>query len=118
MRRHLKNLCFKTFLMVSWGAYFVFFTLPTRVLNIHNSCKNAIIKMGVHLGVTGLHPLHSPSFVRVCFTPKHTLTFMGPWTSLLIRSPMLRLRQVKNILYCITNHPTPSTKNRNTCISI
>ncbi len=30
-------------------------------------------KVGVHLGVIGLHPLHSPPFVKVCFTLKHTL---------------------------------------------
>jgi hypothetical protein len=36
---------------------------------------SATLKVGVHLGVIGLHPLHSPPFVRetVCFTPKHTL---------------------------------------------
>jgi hypothetical protein len=32
----------------------------------------------MHLGVIGLHPLHSPSFVKVCFTSKHIFGLMGP----------------------------------------
>jgi hypothetical protein len=31
-----------------------------------------IPKMRVHLGVIGLNLLHSPSFVRMCFTFEHT----------------------------------------------
>jgi len=46
---------------------------------------------GSGLGVIRLHPLHSPSFVIVCFTPKHTFAVMGYWTSLLIVNLMLRL---------------------------
>jgi hypothetical protein len=45
-------------------------------------------KVGVHLGVIGLHPLHSPPFVKVCFTPKHFFALMGPWTSHLVTNPM------------------------------
>jgi hypothetical protein len=33
----------------------------------------------MHLGIIELHPLHSPSFVRVCFTPKHMVCHLhGP----------------------------------------
>jgi len=42
---------------------------------------SATPKVGVHLGVIGLHPLHFPPFVKVCFTPKHTLDLMGPCIS-------------------------------------
>jgi hypothetical protein len=74
------------------GAQFgVFFPFLTKVLNIHNSHKSATFKVGVHLGVIGLHPLHSPPFVKVCFTPKHILIFMGPYISHLVANPMLRL---------------------------
>jgi hypothetical protein len=47
--------------------------LSTKVLNIHNSHTSATLKVGVHLGVIRLHPLHSPPFVKVCFIPKHIL---------------------------------------------
>jgi hypothetical protein len=50
--------------------------------------------VGVHLGVIGLHPLHFPPFVRVCFTPKHNLGFMGHCTSHFIANSMLRLWQL------------------------
>ncbi len=50
-------------------------------------------KVGVDLGVIGLHPLHSPPFVKVCFTPKHTLGLMGPCNSHLVTNPMLGLQQ-------------------------
>jgi hypothetical protein len=56
------------------GPIWCLFTFPIKVLNIWDSCTNVTSKMGlVHLGVIGLHPLHSPPFVTVCFTPKHTL---------------------------------------------
>jgi hypothetical protein len=58
---------------------------------------NAIPKVGVHLGVIGLHPLDSPSFVRVCFTPKHTFGLMGLCASHFVANPMLGLRQVCNV---------------------
>jgi hypothetical protein len=48
-----------------------------KVLNIRNSRMIAIPKVGVHLGIIGLHPLHSPPFVRMCFTPKHI--FLASW---------------------------------------
>jgi hypothetical protein len=96
----------------------VFFALPTKALNIRNSCMNAIPKVGMHLEVVRLYHLHSPSFVKVCFTPKHIPALMGPWTSFLVKNPMLKLWQVRNILYCITNPFTSFTKIRNTCISI
>jgi len=31
----------------------------------------------MRLGVIGLHPLHSPPFVKMCFTPKHAFGLMG-----------------------------------------
>jgi hypothetical protein len=71
----------------------VFVYFSKKALNIHNSLMSAIPKEGMHLGVIGLHPLHSPPFVKVCFIPKHTLGLMGPCTSHLIVNPMLGLRQ-------------------------
>jgi hypothetical protein len=53
---------------------------------------NATPKVGVHLGIVKLHPLHSPAFVKMCFTSKHTFDFMGPCTSHLVTNPMLRLQ--------------------------
>jgi hypothetical protein len=55
------------------GLIWCLFTFPTKVLNICNSCTNATPRVRVHLGVIGLYPLHFPPFVRMCFTPKHTL---------------------------------------------
>ncbi len=53
-------------------ACWCLFLFPTKVLNIHNFHMNVTPKMGVHLGVIGIHLLHSPLVVKVCFTPKHT----------------------------------------------
>jgi len=53
---------------------------------------SATPKVGMHLGVIGLHPLHSPPFVKVCFTPKHTLGLMGIYISHFVADPMLGLR--------------------------
>ncbi len=73
------------------GPIWCLFSFPTKALNIHNSHTNVTLEVGVHLGVIGLHLLHSPPFVRVCFTPKHTLNFMGPYTSHFVVDPMLGL---------------------------
>jgi hypothetical protein len=51
-------------------------------------------KVEMHLRIIGLHPLHSPPFVRVCFTTKHTLNLMGPYTSYLIANLMLKLQHI------------------------
>jgi hypothetical protein len=40
----------------------------------------------------GSHPLHSPPFLRVCFTPKHIICLMGPYISHLFANPMLGLQ--------------------------
>jgi hypothetical protein len=56
----------------------VFFAFPTKALNIHNSSINVTFEMGVHLGVIGLHPLHSPPFLKMCFTPKQFSWLHGP----------------------------------------
>jgi hypothetical protein len=53
------------------------FTFLTKAMNIQDSRMSATPKVGVHLGVIGFHPLHSPPFVRMCFTPKHT--FLALW---------------------------------------
>ncbi len=63
MWRHFKHLCFKTFLMVSWGPIWCLFAFPTKALNIHNPCMNVTPKVEMHLGVIGLHLLHYPPFV-------------------------------------------------------
>jgi hypothetical protein len=47
--------------------------LPFLIIYFVLLCTSAIPKVGVHLGVIKLHPLHSPPFVRMCFTPKHIL---------------------------------------------
>ncbi len=55
------------------GPIWCLLTFPTKVLNSRDSRMNVIPKVGMHLGVVVFHRLHSPPFVRVCFTPKHTL---------------------------------------------
>ncbi len=42
--------------------------------------------------VLGSHPFHFPPFVRMCFTPKHTLNLIVFCTSHLITNPMLGLQ--------------------------
>jgi hypothetical protein len=69
--------------------------LPTKALNIRNFHANATPKVGVHLGVIGLHPLHSPPFVKMCFTPKHTLDLMDLCISHLVTNLMLELRHLR-----------------------
>jgi hypothetical protein len=54
---------------------------------------SATSKVEVHLGIICFHPLHSPSFVRVYFTLKHTLYFMGLCISHFAADPMLGLWQ-------------------------
>jgi hypothetical protein len=61
-------------------------------MNFHNSLTSATPKVGVHLGIIGLHPLHSSPFVKVCFIPKHILALMGPCTSHLVTNPILGLQ--------------------------
>jgi hypothetical protein len=50
--------------------------------------------MGMHLGVIGFQPLHSPPFARVCFTPKHTLDLTGLYILHFVANPMLGLQQL------------------------
>jgi hypothetical protein len=69
--------------------------LPTKALNIRNFRANATPKVGVHLGIIGLHPLQFPPFVKVCFTPKHTLGLMGLCISHLVTNLMLKLRHLR-----------------------
>jgi len=88
---HFKHLCFKPFLMASWGLNWCFFTFPTKILKIHNSCMSATPKVGVHLGTIGLHPLHSPSFVKLCFTPNTFFWPHGPLHSTLSRKPNVKV---------------------------
>jgi hypothetical protein len=49
------------------------------------------------LGVIGLHPLHSPPFVKMCFTLKHIFGLMG---LTFCRKPNVRV--ATNIVYNIT----------------
>jgi hypothetical protein len=83
---------FNRILVAQFG---VFFSFSTKALNIHNSCTSVIPKVGVHLGVIGLHSLHFSPFVKVCFTPKHTLCVMGPCTSHFVVNRIATLRQLK-----------------------
>ncbi len=73
------------------GLIWCLFTFLTKALNIRNSSTNVIPKMGIHLGVIKFHPLHSPPFMKVCFTSKHTFGFIGPCTSHLFTNSMLKL---------------------------
>jgi hypothetical protein len=57
----------------------------------------------MHLGVIGFLPLHSPPFVKVCFTPKHIFDLMGLCTSHLVMNSMLKLWHLMNIC---SNSPT------------
>jgi hypothetical protein len=58
----------------------------------------------MHLGVIGLHPLHCPPFVKVCFTCKHSLGPMGLCISHLVANLMLGLRQMAFILGYVFEH--------------
>ncbi len=91
MQGNFKHLRFKKFLIVSWGPNWCLFVFSTKVLNICNFHMSVSPKVGVHLGIIGLHPLHSSSFVKVCFTPKHILGLMGPYVSHFVANPMLGL---------------------------
>jgi hypothetical protein len=42
------------------GPIWCLFAFPTKALNIHNSSTNVTPKVGMHLGIIGFHPLHSP----------------------------------------------------------
>jgi hypothetical protein len=59
----------RIFLWCPRGSMWCLFTFPIKTLNIHNSHTSPIPKVGVHLGIIGLHPLHFLPFVKVCFTP-------------------------------------------------
>jgi hypothetical protein len=88
------------------GPMSCIFAFPTKVLNICNSHTSVIPKVGMHLGIIGIHPLHSSPFVRVFFTLKHILSLMGPCTSHFIVNPMLRLRKIFYQLkeFCVIVH--------------
>jgi hypothetical protein len=78
MQGHFKHLHFKKILMVSWGPNLVFVFFSNHGFEHLQFLHDCNPKVGVHLGVIGLHPLHSPPFVRMCFTPKHTFQPHGP----------------------------------------
>jgi hypothetical protein len=71
---HFNNLCFKTFLMASWGPNLVFVCLSNQGLNIRNS----------HTSATPVH-------LRVIGFPPCTLGLMGPYITHLVTNPMLNL---------------------------
>jgi hypothetical protein len=91
MRGQFKHLNFKTFIMCHEGPIWCFFAFPTKALNVHDSHTNATPKVEMHLGVIGLHPLHSPPFMKVCFTPKHILLASCPLHSTLNHEPNVRV---------------------------
>jgi len=64
-----------------FGSNWCLFAFPTKALNIRNFSTNATPKVGMHLGVIGFHPLHSPPFLKVCFTPKQI--FLASWAFVL-----------------------------------
>ncbi len=86
---------FQEFSKVYGGLIWCFFAFPTKAVNICNSHTSAIPKVVLHLGVIGLHPLHYPPFVRVCFTLKHIFSLMGPCISHFVTNPMLGLQHHK-----------------------
>jgi hypothetical protein len=73
----------------------VFFLLSTKALNIQNFRTNAILKMGVHLGIIGLHFLHYPPFVKVYFTPKKFSWPHGPLHFTLNHEPNVKVMIVQ-----------------------
>jgi hypothetical protein len=68
------------------------FTFSTMALNIQDSYRNAIPKMGVHLELIRPNFLHSTSVMKVCIIPKHTfLASCCPCIPHLVMNPMLKL---------------------------
>jgi hypothetical protein len=49
------------------------------------------------LGIIGLHPLHFPPFVKVCFTPKHILLASWPLHSTLSHEPNVKVATMKGL---------------------
>ncbi len=84
MQGHFKHLCFKNFLIMSWGPNLVFVYLSnqgSKHLQLLHKCNS---QSGSALGSHWASSLHSPPFVRVCFTPKHIIDLMGLCTSHLV----------------------------------
>lgn len=77
--------------MVSQKLNLVLFNFPTKTLNICNFYTNATLKMGVHLKVIKLHPLHSPPFLKVCFILNRLSWPHGPFHSTISRKPNVRV---------------------------
>jgi hypothetical protein len=77
MQGHFKHLHFKTFLMVSWGGHLVLvflFNQGSKHLQLPHECNSQNGNALESYWVSSL--ALSPSLVRVCFTPKHTLSFI------------------------------------------
>jgi hypothetical protein len=91
MQGHFKHIRFKNFLMVSWEPNLVVVYLSNQGSEHSQLCTSVTLKVGMHLGIIGFHLLHSPSFMKVCFTPKHIIDLMGPCNSHLVVNPMLGL---------------------------
>jgi hypothetical protein len=72
--------------LLNLGAQFGVFFFSNQ------GCKHLTPKVGVHLGIIGLHFLHFPPFVKMCFAPKHTIGLIGPCTSHFVTNPMLKFR--------------------------
>jgi hypothetical protein len=96
MRGYFKNLRFQIFYWYPGSPIWCLFTFPTNVMNIHNSHTNVTPKVRLHLRIIGLHPLHSPPFVIVCFTLKHIFNLMGPCNSHFIVDAMLGLQHERS----------------------
>ncbi len=84
------------------------FIFSTKVLNIQNPHASATPRMRMHLGVVGLHLLHSPPICECKrwspMTPKsNTLSWpRGPLHSHLVANPILGLQQSLLSLYLFT----------------
>ncbi len=73
MRGHFNIYISRPFQWYLRGLIWCFVSFSAKALNIQDFRISVIPKVGVYLGVIGLHPLHSPPFVIVCFTFEHTL---------------------------------------------
>jgi hypothetical protein len=93
MRRLLKYLRFRTFLMVSWRPNLVFFGFSNQGFKHPQLPHECNSQSGNALGNHWASSYYPPC-VRMCFTPEHTFGFMGPCISHLVVNPMLRLQHL------------------------
>jgi hypothetical protein len=90
--RALEASMLQEFPMVSWGPNLVLVCLFNQGCEHSQLPHKCNSQSGSALGSYWVSSLaFSPPFVRVCFTPKHIFSLMGPYTSHFVMNPMLRL---------------------------